>query len=312
MASDTHPTVLQAQAFISVAELGSYSAAARHLETDVAGTHRLVKRFQDALGIGQLVGAKGGTASLTPTGRDVLPTARAFVANAERLQNATGAIRFAAYPSIVGQALERCGRYFDTAGAVELVDVTDRRRDNAGSGLVSDLHAGMVDVVIAPARQTAPGITESYLYTWTLRVVLPPGESDGQPVSPDVIAGRRLACAPPGRTSRRMIEEAFAAAGVGLAVEIATTDQALLRRLPSLQPAFVALLPDDALGRPDPEIGPALTVHGTPVQGQYSVYTRTPITDADQTARELAVSTFAADLMAALGDEGPPTNPRRP
>jgi len=304
------PTVDQARAFCAVADSGSYSEAGRDLQKHRVAVNRLVGRFSDAVNQGVLVHAStAGHATLTPHGYEILGAARRFLAAADALQQRRAAVRFSAYPSIAQRVVARAPALLGDALPLDFVAVAARARHDGGRQLVADVAAGRLDLVVAPAGQTVPGISEVRAYRWSLRVVLPGQSFRSVPpkVSPAGLTQYRLVATPLRHRSRELLADAFQDDGVPLALAVESESQELLRDIALNSHRHAAVLPDDAFGAPNTQMGPQLATANAPVYGgTYSVYSRSDDTARDEAStdpRGQLITEVAQRVQAALAPE---------
>lgn len=305
------PTIEQAKAFCEVAETRSYAEAARRLGHSRAGLIRLVDRFAKSVGRTELFGpSRRGQVQLTAAGGELLDPARRFVAAAEGLVGGPQQIRFSAYPIIVQQVMAEAPDLLEAEVPLLLDDVSEERRGDGGEGLVRAVVNGRLDLVAAPSRLLADDELESrkleelHLYDWKLRVVLPRGYSgrSKKRISPAELAELEISAAPPGHRSRHLLEFAFESAGVPLWVDLESSSQHTLRSIANSR-RHAAVIPDDAFGSPDEDLGPCLTDgRGQPVGDSYSLYLRTPELKSSIEAgrREVAILNAAQVIQRKL------------
>jgi DNA-binding transcriptional LysR family regulator len=299
----TNPTVEQARAFCSCASSGSYRGGAEVLgyQAHVA-VIRLVQRFTQALGRGRLLAADPrGYVRLTPAGWEVLPVARRFVDAAEALREGHAGVRFSAYPSIAGQVVAACSDLLERNPPLILHQVSESSRGDGGRGLVRDVQGYALDIAIAPAGLGGIGVEEAPLYRWTLRVLLPEGNPlvSRTSVTPGELKDFEVAAAPIGHQSRQLLDSLCAREGQRIPIALESASQEVLRELVRASPFHAAVLPDDAFGARNPNLGPALTgVDGQPWGGVYSVYHRA-IADPDD-RHEVCVADIAETICARL------------
>jgi len=308
------PTIEQAKAFCAVAETHSYAEAARRLGHSRVGLIRLVERFADSVGRSGLFGpSRRGRVELTAAGSELLDPAWQFVAAAEALIGSPRQIRFSAYPIIVQQVMAKAPELLEADVPLLLDDVSEERRGDGGEGLVRAVVNGRLDLVAAPSgllsdeERELRKLEEFHLYDWKLRVILPRGYSSRSKkrISPGELvefADLEISAAPHGHRSRRLLEFAFDSAGVPLRVDLESSSQHTLRSIANSR-RHASILPDDAFGTPDENLGPCLTDgSGRPVGDSYSLYLRTPETKASTEAdqRELAILKAAQVIQEEL------------
>jgi DNA-binding transcriptional LysR family regulator len=310
------PTIEQAKAFCEVADLRSYAEAGERLGHSRMSVIRLVDRFGKSVGRSDLfTPSRRGRVTLTAAGRELLVTTRRFVAAADALTEGRTEIRFSAYPSIVRQVLSRAPDLLEGQMPLLLDDVSEERRVDGGVGLVNAVATGRLDLAAAPSKLfdskdlKSQGLRELSLYRWRLRVVLPEKHPDRskRSIAPAQLAELRISAAPHGHHSRHLLDSAFGTAGVPLRVALESSSQHMLRSVAYNSSRHAAVIPDDAFGAPDRELGPHLTDGShRAMGGEYSLYLR--IADRKDTTqaarRELAVSEVAARIQRELKRPG--------
>jgi DNA-binding transcriptional LysR family regulator len=292
----TAPTVEQARAFCECAKHGNYGLAAEAMgHDDRVAIIRLVSRFADALGQGKLVRADSrGNVSVTPEGEAALPIARRFVNAADALVVRSRPIRFSAYPGVTIQVLRSYPQLLSHRPPVALTGISEQSRRDGGRALVSGLIANELDLVVAPEGLTGEEIVGDLLYGWSLRVLSAGTDErtellrECEFVTPDDLLGFSVGAAPVGHRSRLMLDSLCAKHGVALDFALESASQELLREFVKVNPSHVAVLPDDAFGELNPELGPLLTTSdGEPWGSAYFLYRRAPSAVRDEHDEEV-------------------------
>jgi DNA-binding transcriptional LysR family regulator len=303
---------------VDVARAGSYQDAAGSRElADYRPLMRKVKRLAHNLDKPDLLTAtQRGKVALTPAGAEILPAAQWLVQAADALLQAHG-VRFSAFPSIASQVVTACHDLLDADDPLVLTDIGEGSRDDGGVGLVRKVEGGALDIAIAPEGLSISGLKSRLLYDWRLRVVLPARGSGGtlsvrKELSPDELVDFEICAAPPGHSSRHQLEDAFRFAGVDLRVVIESTNQAVLRELATSGRRYVAVIPDDAFGRPHDQIGPELRgPDGRTWGGSYAVYWRRADPLRQRGAAHEARDATIDEYVGRMIDSFAATAPRR-
>ncbi|HEY6507437.1 MAG TPA: LysR family transcriptional regulator [Vicinamibacterales bacterium] len=205
---------------ITLAERGSFVAAAAHLKTSQPALTRTVKRVERILGV-LLFSRNTRRVEITPAGRE-------FVAVAERMLNdlnltsrslgeiageQRGRITLATYSAFATQVIPPLAKCFlSTRHSVELHvaeglqwDILEQVRDGS-----ADFGVGLVDTVDEP-------FAKEPLFTESLFVAFPMGHKLSKPKRTSValaeLKGETLVTAPPDTIFRRAAETAACAAG---------------------------------------------------------------------------------------------------
>lgn len=300
------PTVEQARAFVAVADTASYREAAERLElTEHVTLIRLVSRFTKTLGLGRLIETEAkDRVSLTATGERVLPAARAFIESARELTELHPEIRFSAYPTIAGQLARRCSELLEQKVPLVLKNVSEANRQDGGWRLVHDVASRRLDMAIAPAHLQEERLDERLLYSWRLRVIFPEAQklSRRRSVTPEDIAGFRIAVAPQGHKSRDLLSRAFEMADVGLRVALESPNQELLRSVAQGGTQYAAVIPDDAFGFEETKDAPVLCVRGKQESfgGKYALYMRKSVKGESSSELDKAIADAADKLVDAF------------
>lgn len=300
IALERTPTVEQARAFCAVAVSSTYREAAERLGlSDHIPVIRRVGRFTQAMARGRLVTAHyTGQVELTAAGHDAYPLARRLVQASDALVRSgreSVRIRFSAYPAIVQRLAREVPALLEQL-PIELYDVSDATRRDRGRGLVQRTADGEIDLVVAPAHPDVSGLEdleEEVLYRWRLRAILPKRHPlrVRDHVAPRELtaSGLNVVGAPRGHHSRELLEAAYASDRLPLAISFVSTNQVLLIEIARNSNGLAAVLPDDAEGKPDADLGPELTLSdGSPLSGLYSLYYRRAGTTRDEIIADVA------------------------
>jgi DNA-binding transcriptional LysR family regulator len=306
------PTLEQARAFVELERTRSFQAAAAALgHASPTSVYRLVLRFGEALGVGLLTTSSVNKhVELTDVGRQVLARARALLDSYEALRpRGTSTIRFSCYPVFAGRAAGVVIPFSEARQEIEVVfyEISDSLRADRGRILVERAASRQIDLAIAPSGSDRAGLVATYLYSWSLRVIL--HEADAlrrrRRVSVDDLASRRLIVAPLGHLSRRLYDVAAARAATPPRLAMEFVDQQALASIARAGSTYAAVLPDDAFGRPDATLGPALVdTDGKEIGGSYYIYYSEMHDELARAGdeRSQAIVDLAEALQQELGD----------
>ena len=310
-------TLAQARALVSVARTGSYERARIELGVRSAtSVFHLVDRMAAAIGADPLVGPSvSGRVSLTAAGNEVLPRAKALVVAFAAFDRARHELRLASYPAMAARAISAVTAFndrHDSAGVrAVFYEISDEHRRDRGASLIHRAATGEIDLVAAPADNHPQTLASRDLYRWVLRVVL--RDDDPRRAEPSVtlndLAGLELLVSPPGHSSRQLYDRAAAQARNAPTIAMELVDQAVLATIAREGRGYAALIPDDALGLPAQQIGPALLdSNGNAIEGWYALYFAAQHEDAARqgSRRASAVIDLVDAICRALRD-----NPQR-
>ncbi|MCF3935564.1 LysR substrate-binding domain-containing protein [Acuticoccus sp. M5D2P5] len=156
--------ILGLQAFVGVAEQGSFRLAAERLNLSATAVSRRLQKLEDTLGV-VLVSRTTRLVTLTRTGAEFLPRAQEVLSSLEgaisdlRAQSHFGAadVRIACLPTIAAQLLPRIIAEFpeDAANRVQITDLSameilERVRDKRADFGISFIGADHFDLIIEP------------------------------------------------------------------------------------------------------------------------------------------------------------------
>ncbi|MER7674845.1 LysR family transcriptional regulator [Kitasatospora sp. NPDC096128] len=272
------PTLRQLEYLVTVVDTGSFTRAAEHLHVTQPALSHQIRALEGALG-GPLLERLPRAVRLTPTGRAVLPHARAALAEAERLQAAArrasgleeGELEVAAVYSISLGILPPVLRAWHRRHP----GVRIRLREYAHADRLQEaMAAGRADLAIGPVPEGWEGpIRELGVEEFT--VVLPSDDPLADRPTDSIVLGE-LADRPwvhyaPDNGLADLLDQACARAGFHprSAVRAEQTSAAPLLAAAGLGPALVPadIVPahfDGLLLRPDP-----------PIRRTLAAYTRT-------------------------------------
>lgn len=167
----------QLKAFLTVANLRSFTAAAKVMHITQGGVSALIRELEDRSGV-KLFDRTSHSVRLSKAGEDFLPYARRAVEHfraAERYtadlrEQRAGQVRVAGAPLIACTLLPRMMAAFACASPmirVHLVDVPMGELQNMVS-------RGDADLGLGPERNLDPDIVSSTLFTTPVSVICPP------------------------------------------------------------------------------------------------------------------------------------------
>ncbi|MEZ0604196.1 LysR family transcriptional regulator [Paraburkholderia sp. IW21] len=224
----------QLEAFVHVAELGSFTRAAITLDTNQPALSRLVRYLEVELRH-TLLERNGRGVTLTPAGQRMLAHAKGILQQVQRasqdldeLHGAPGGhFAIGATPSFARVATPELVRRFRTSFPGATISVAQ----GLSTYLVEWLMMGRIDVAVLYDTFDTPLIDKRTIFTEELFLIGPDNEAGGAPH--DETARAPLAAIPlreitryplviPGRMHaiRRMIEAAAAEQGVRLRIEL--------------------------------------------------------------------------------------------
>ena len=254
--------------FLAVAEHGGFTRASEAAFASQPALSLAVKKLEQELGV-QLFHRIGHDVRLTPAGaalvgparqiqRDV-ETARAAVADIAGLR--AGSLSLCSLPTLAANPLaELVGRFRTRHPGI----VVDLAAPETSDDLLVLLRSGGAEIGLTESISLPAELVANDLLTQELLIILPPGTARRQPR----IAMRELAdipfiAAPTGTSTRRLLDEAFDAAGVTPRIAVVTAQRDAILPL-VLAGAGAALVPESlaqeavrsgaTLARPDPAI----------------------------------------------------------
>jgi DNA-binding transcriptional LysR family regulator len=169
----TRLTLRQIEAFIAVAEVSSFTAAAARVGLTAQAVSQLVAELEGVLGF-RLFDRTTRKVELSSAGRDFLASAETLLRHARAAESAADDVRHRA------SGVVRIGAPLVLASAVLPVAIRDyaaqrpkvvvRIRDVAVDNLVDAVAAGDVDLAIGPDRVTGPQVMAQALFesAWVL------------------------------------------------------------------------------------------------------------------------------------------------
>ncbi|MEU9129186.1 LysR family transcriptional regulator [Kitasatospora sp. NPDC048540] len=265
-------TLRQLEYLVTVVDTGSFTKAAELLHVTQPALSHQIRALERSVG-GALLERLPRSVGLTPTGRAVLPHARAALLDAERLRSAArrvagldqGELELATVYSVsLGPlpAVLRSWRQHHPGVRIRLREYPHADR------LQAAMAAGQGDLAVGPAPTDWDGPVRD-LGVEEFVVVLPPGEGTAAPTVPlGELSERDWVHYAPGNGLAEVLDQACAAAGFRPRVAVRTeqTAAAPLLAAAGLGAALVPanVLPPDFDGlvlRPEPPVRRTLTAY---------------------------------------------------
>ncbi len=257
--------------FLAVAEHGGFTRASEAAYASQPALSLAVKKLEQELGV-ELFHRIGHDVRLTPAGaalvgparqiqRD-LETARAAVADVAGLR--AGSLSLCSLPTLAANPLADLVGRFRTRHPGVVVDLAAPETADDLLGLVRSGAAeiGLTESISLPAELVAHD-----LLTQGLLIILPPGTARRQPrIAMRELADIPVIAGPAGTSTRRLLDEAFEAAGVTPQIAVVTAQRDAILPL-VLAGAGAALVPEPLaqeavrLGATLARPAPAITRH---------------------------------------------------
>jgi DNA-binding transcriptional LysR family regulator len=169
----TRLTLRQIEAFIAVAEVSSFTAAAARVGLTAQAVSQLVAELEGVLGF-RLFDRTTRKVELSSAGRDFLASAETLLRHARAAESAADDVRHRASGVVrIGAPLVLASAVLPVAirdYAAERPKVVVRIRDVAVDNLVDAVAAGDIDLAIGPDRVTGPQVMAQALFesAWVL------------------------------------------------------------------------------------------------------------------------------------------------
>src|SRR6516164_6034812 len=219
--------------FLAVAEHGSFTGAAKAIFVSQPAVSLAVKELEQELGA-ELFHRLGRQVTLTAAGEALLEPARQVLRDVEVGRAAVGAVTGLAagrldlccLPTLaVRPGARLIGRFRREYPAVAVdMSVADDPAD-----LVELLRSGRSELGITEAATVPTELQRHELMDQELVVVLPPGTAwQAGPVSLSRLRSTPFVTTPPGTSTRRLLDEAFAAVGAQPEVVVVTAQREAL------------------------------------------------------------------------------------
>ncbi|WP_371497669.1 LysR family transcriptional regulator [Kitasatospora sp. NBC_00374] len=264
-------TLRQLEYLVTVVDTGSFTRAAEQLHVTQPALSHQIRALERSVG-GPLLERLPRSIRLTPTGRAVLPYARAALSDAERMHSAA-----ARAAGLDEGELELATVYSVSLGPLPAVLRSWRERHPGvrirlreyphAARLQAAMAAGRADLAVGPAPAGWEGPVRD-LGVEEFVLVLPPGEPPAGPVPFAALADRDWVHYAPDNGLAEVLDQACARAGFQPRVAVRTeqTAAAPLLAAAGLGPALVPanVLPpgfDGLVARPDPPVRRTLTAY---------------------------------------------------
>jgi DNA-binding transcriptional LysR family regulator len=229
--------IRQLRAFVAIAELGTFTAAALRVHVTQAAISMQIRQLENELNARLFVRAPRRV-MLTEAGEQLLHRARQILRDHD-----------AALDEIAELAGAERGRLrIGSASAMVTTDILptllkEVRKQHAGAevsvvsgtseALVQQILAGEVDLAFVSLPVEARGINTERLSEDQLVAIASPRHklARQRTISPYTLAGEKLILGERGGNTRRLIDQFFAQAGVTLQVSMELSRQAAIRRM---------------------------------------------------------------------------------
>jgi len=214
-------TLKQLEAFVAVAKMGSFSAAAQAMHVSQPALTAMIQKLERQLGA-TLFNRESRGSSVTAVGRELFPTVERLVEElnetvADVLHRTTprgGLVQVACIPSVAASLLPALLRGFEQEMPSARVVLKDAMPENRN--IVDMVRAGEVDIGVAHASQDAQGLGFRPLFEDSLVALLPQGEAGrwGDVLRWTDLAGLRLIGMSHGSYVRQLVDESYARVGL--------------------------------------------------------------------------------------------------
>jgi len=233
--------------FLAIVEAGSVTAAAARLHVAQPSLSQALRALERELGA-TLFDRVGRGLQLTSAGRALIGPARQALLALDAARDAVteiadvlaGELSIAALATLAADPLAELVGRFRVAHPGVTVQIGEAESGADAGRLVAEgtRELGLVHLPLARTRLEA-----TPLGSQELLFVLPPGgELDRRPLTPAALCSMPLIVTAPGTSTRELLEQAFAAAGVVPAIAVQTTAREAIVPL-VLAGAGAALLP---------------------------------------------------------------------
>lgn len=204
--------------FLAVVDEGTFTAAASAVAVAQPSLSQAVRALEGELGT-ELFHRVGRNVRLTAAGTALVEPARQALRDADVAREAVravagleaGRLDLAALPTLAAEPVAGLVGAFTRAHprvAVRLVSPED-------AGSVDDLvRSGECEIGFTELHPDVSGLVQRRLFRQDLLAVFPPGSPSHDTVGLRALAATPLVTTPPGTSSRRLLDEAFAAAGL--------------------------------------------------------------------------------------------------
>ncbi|HLI14518.1 MAG TPA: LysR substrate-binding domain-containing protein [Acidimicrobiales bacterium] len=298
--------------FLAVVDEGGFTAAAAALGMSQPAVSQAVRELERELST-ELFHRLGRGVRLTPAGEALVAPARRALRDLaagraavdEVVGGRAGRLDLACLPTLaVDPVAPLVGAFRRSFPEVTVVLAAPED----AAELAELVRSGRCEVGITEA-EAAAGLVAHGLAAQDFLVAAPPGAPLASPVALAGLAGRPLVAAPPGSSTRRLVDEAFARAGVrpSIAVEAAQRE--------ALLPLIAAGAGTGVLPRPLAEVaarlGCVVATPDPPIVRRVALVQRdAPLTPAARRFLELALGRLPASATARrraqrFGEPGP-------
>ncbi|QRM35759.1 LysR family transcriptional regulator [Microvirga sp. VF16] len=213
-----NPDLRQIRAFITVAQLGSFTRAAGLLNLSQPALTVQIRNLEDALGV-RLFDRNTRTISLTRMGRELIPALQRIVRDLDAVvaeardvaAQRHGIVRLAALPSFAAGVLpEIIARFRDEHPKVSFVI-----HDVIASGVIAQVQEEQVDLGLTGGRVVDPEFEVLHTTQDHMHVVYPIGHpfADLKQVDAETLVEHPLILMHPATSVRAVVDAAFLAAG---------------------------------------------------------------------------------------------------
>ncbi len=233
--------------FLAVADHGGFTRASKAVFVSQPALSLSVRELEEELGA-ELFYRAGRSVRLTPAGKALLgparqalrdvDTARAAVASVTGL--VTGSLTLGSLPTLAADPLAGLVGRFRTAHPGVLVDLA-APEDTAD--LAELLQNGQCELGLAEGASLPAGLTTYELTRQRLLIILPPGAIRPAQLAIAELDRVPFIAAPPGTSSRRLLDEALTDAGLSPHIAVVTAQREAILPL-VLAGAGAALLPE--------------------------------------------------------------------
>jgi DNA-binding transcriptional LysR family regulator len=244
--------------FLAVADNGGFTRAAQATYVSQPALSLAVKELESELGA-PLFYRLGRRVTLTPAGSALVGPARQALRDLETGRAAVsaviglgaGGLDVCCLPTLAADPLARIVGSFLQAHPDVVVELA---APDDPADLAHLLRSGQCEVGLTEAAMVAEDLEDHVLVDQTLLAVLPPGSKRPRgAISLDRLRHIPLVATPTGTSSRRLLDESFASAGVSPHISVVTAQREAMLPL-VLAGAGAALLPE-AIARTASRLG---------------------------------------------------------
>jgi DNA-binding transcriptional LysR family regulator len=293
-----NPDLRQIRAFVTVAQLGSFTRAASLLNLSQPALTVQIRNLEEALGV-RLFDRNTRTVSLTRMGRELVPAFQRILRDfdtvvAEARDVAAqrhGIVRLAALPSFAAGVLPEIIAQFRQANP----KISFVIHDVIASGVIAHVREEQVDLGLTGGRLVDPEFELLHTTQDHMHVVYPVGHSFGdmEKVDVEALAHHPLILMHPATSVRAVVDAAFLAAG---RLPVIAAEATYMSTAVGLVRAGLgaAILPGSAM-----EVRAEQTLRSRPIDDRRFTREISIIKKAERTLPPASES-FAHDLIEAL------------